>query len=279
MSKALVLYHGNCPDGFGSAWAAWLALGNDAEYRPVQYGEAPPDVMGRAVYVLDFSYPRATLLAMKESAASLLVLDHHKTAQTDLAGLDFCEFDMERSGATMTWDRLVSFGPENRRYFNEPEIVRLNAITREFVEYLTDRDLWRFALDRSREVSAAVWSYPRTFEIWTQLAQRIEFLKEEGVAILRYQRALVEQMCANAEVREIGGHRVPVVNATVCFSEVGEALCIKYPDAPFAAYYFDRPGVRQWGARSRGGFDVSEVAKALGGGGGHKAAAGWTEIR
>lgn len=34
----------------------------------------------------------------------------------------------------------------------------------------------------------------------------------------------------------------------------------------------------QWGTRSRGGFDVSEVAKALGGGG-HKAAAGWTEKR
>lgn len=279
MSKTLVLYHGNCPDGFGSAWAASLALGEkDVEYRPVQYGEAPPDVTGRKVYILDFSYPRATLLAMKEAAESLLVLDHHKTAQADLAGLDFCEFDMERSGATMTWDRLVSYGPEDQRYFVEPEIVRHNAVTRRFVEYLTDRDLWRFKLDRSREVSVAVWSYPRTFDSWTALAQRVDSLKEEGVAILRYQQALVEQMCVNAEWRFIGGHCVPVVNATVCFSEVGEALCLKNPEAPFAAYYFDRPGVRQWGARSRGGFDVSEVAKALGGGG-HKAAAGWTEKR
>src|SRR3990167_3596264 len=146
MSKSLVLYHGNCPDGFGSAWAAWLALGDSAEYVPVQYGEAPPDVAARKVYIVDFSYPRATLLAMNEAAESILVLDHHKTAQADLAGLDFCEFYMERSGATMTWDRLVSCGPEDRRWFNEPEIVRCNAVTRRFVEYLTDRDLWRFML-------------------------------------------------------------------------------------------------------------------------------------
>jgi uncharacterized protein len=269
--KALVLYHGNCPDGFGSAWAAWLALGNDAEYRPVQYGEAPPDVSGRTLYILDFSYPRAALLAMKESAASLLVLDHHKTAQADLAGLDFCEFDMERSGATMAWDH---FCKDNSGLW----FIDQNIITRRFVEYLTDRDLWRFRLDRSREVSVAVWSYPRTFETWTKLAQRIDELKDEGVAILRYQQALVQQICENAEVMKIGGHNVPVVNATVCFSEVGEALCIRNPGYPFAVYYFDRPGVRQWGARSRGGFDVSEVAKSLGGGG-HKAAAGWTEKR
>lgn len=68
-----------------------------------------------------------------------------------------------------------------------------------------------------------------------------------------------------------------MVNATACFSETGEALCIAYPDAPFGAYYMDRgDGIRQWGARSRNGFDVSAVAKQLGGGG-HPGAAGWTE--
>lgn len=27
MDKTYVLYHGNCWDGFGAAWAAWNALG------------------------------------------------------------------------------------------------------------------------------------------------------------------------------------------------------------------------------------------------------------
>ena len=29
-----VLYHKNCNDGFGAAWVAWQALGNQAKYIP-----------------------------------------------------------------------------------------------------------------------------------------------------------------------------------------------------------------------------------------------------
>jgi oligoribonuclease NrnB/cAMP/cGMP phosphodiesterase (DHH superfamily) len=263
-----VLYHDNCPDGFGAAWAAWLALGDDAEYRGVSYGQAPPvpeEVRERLVYVLDFSYPRQVLLDLKSEAGNLLVLDHHATAQESLAGLPFCEFDLNRSGATMAWDHFVQ-GIRHRH----------RGLTRKFSEYLTDRDLWRFELPMSREVSAAVWSYPRDFVVWTDLSNRIGSLKDEGRHILRFKEQLVEQMVAHAEMRDIGGYLVPVANATVAYSEVGEALCKKFPDAPFAAYYMDRPGgVRQWGARSRG-FDVSKVAKELGGGG-HPTAAGWIE--
>jgi len=69
----------------------------------------------------------------------------------------------------------------------------------------------------------------------------------------------------------------PVANATVFFSEVGEALLDMNPTAPFSAYYSDRgDGKRQWGLRSRPEFDCSVVAKAFGGGG-HKQAAGFIE--
>jgi uncharacterized protein len=273
--KALVLYHGNCADGFGAAWAAHLHFEDSAEYLPVNYGEQPPDVTGREVYMLDFSFPRAVLLSMKERAKSLLVLDHHATAEADLRGLDFCVFDMERSGATMAWDYFLKYGTD-QEYFNAPWFVSANAMGRDFVEYLTDRDLWRFALPDSREVSAAIWSYPMDFNVWTGLAMRVESLKDEGRHILRYMQQQTAVMAERAVMRDVGGYTVPVVNATMLLSEVGEALVKRFPDAPFGAYYFDRPGgIRQWGARSSG-FDVSVVAKALGGGG-HKQAAGWTE--
>lgn len=29
--KPIVIYHANCTDGFGAAFAAWLKLGNEAE--------------------------------------------------------------------------------------------------------------------------------------------------------------------------------------------------------------------------------------------------------
>lgn len=37
--KPLVLYHANCADGFGAAFAAWLKLGDEAEYVACSYGK------------------------------------------------------------------------------------------------------------------------------------------------------------------------------------------------------------------------------------------------
>ena len=58
---------------------------------------------------------------------------------------------------------------------------------------------------------------------------------------------------------------------------MGEAMLQRYPDAPFVgAYYEDADGVRRWSLRSRKSFDVSDVAKKLGGGG-HPQASGFRE--
>jgi len=84
-------------------------------------------------------------------------------------------------------------------------------------------------------------------------------------------------MIKRARMLEIGGVKVPVVNATCFFSDVGARLLELYPDAPFSAYYMDRgDGLRQCGLRSRPGVDVSEIAKNYGGGG-HAQAAGFQE--
>jgi hypothetical protein len=267
--KRLVLYHGGCYDGFTAAWAAWRKFGEDAEYRPVNYGHEPPaDWWDRDLYIVDFSYPRRALesRALDPShtlgVTALRVLDHHKTAEADLRGLSFCRFDMERSGATLAWEEFHA----------EPAPL--------IVRYVEDRDLWRFALDGSREVSAWMRSWPFTFEAWNEAHQRLETglrgVIAEGTTILRFQSQMVSVMCDHAWWQDIGGHRVPVANATVFYSEVGEELCKRHPDVPFAAYYTDRgeDGKRQWGLRSRGNFDVSAIAKQYGGGG-HKAAAGF----
>ena len=272
MNRPMVIYHANCYDGFTAAWVAWRKFGDHADYVPAHYGSPLPDVAWhRDLYILDFSYPRRVLegRALDAShtlgATTLRVLDHHKTAEADLAGLSFCTFDMERSGCGLAWD---FFFP------NQPRPA--------LVSYAEDRDLWRFALSGSREVSAWLRSYPFTFDAWNTAATQIDEapaqVQAQGSAILRFQAQAVDNMCANASMRDVGGQRVPVVNASVFFSEVGERLCEMYPEAPFGAYYFDRKdGQRQWGARSRPrGFDVSAIAKSLGGGG-HAAAAGWTE--
>lgn len=266
MPKTLVLYHGHCADGFGAAWAAWTALGDQATYEPVQYGAPLPDVAGYdTLYCLDFSYPRGTILQWQVEHERVLVLDHHKTAEAELAGLDGCTFDMDQSGAMLAWKH---FRPGEKA----PALI----------EYVQDRDLWRWALPHSREVSAALWSYPMTFGTWSQIALRLRqhplVFATEGEAILRYMGQQVALICDQARWDRIDGDDVPIVNATNLWSEIGEELLRRYPDAPYAAAYYDtKHGLRKWSLRSRGDFDVSVVAQ-LHGGGGHKSAAGYEEV-
>ena len=130
-----------------------------------------------------------------------------------------------------------------------------------------DRDLWRWKLPDSREVSAALDSYPKRFRVWDRLD--VETLAREGTGILRYIRTQVENLAGMAQEQELAGYRVPVVNTS---------LLERHPEAEFAATYWDRDGRRHWSLRSRadGDFDVSQVALKLGGGG-HPHAAGFTE--
>ena len=41
-NNTFILYHKNCPDGFGSALAAYSYFGNKAKYIPVNYHEPVP---------------------------------------------------------------------------------------------------------------------------------------------------------------------------------------------------------------------------------------------
>jgi len=266
-----VIYHANCIDGFTAAWCAWKVYDDSATYIPAQYGEPPPDVAGDDVLVLDFSYSRDVLLAMKASAKSLRVLDHHKTAEANLAGLNFCVFDMDRSGAGIAWDELKTGA--------RPPLV----------DYVEDRDLWRFALPESKAINAFVGSFDFDFATWCDLSDTLfDNLRRPsvlmcGAAILRKEHRYVQSMCREARFVEFVGHTVPVVNAPyVNTSELVGALA-EYPQGegvvPFAAGWFQRrDGKYQYSLRSRGDFDVAKLAETFGGGG-HKNAAGFTVER
>jgi uncharacterized protein len=260
-SPDLVAYHANCYDGFTAAWVVFREHPS-AQFVAAKYGDAPPECAdGSSVYVLDFSYPRNILMDWQRRC-DVRVLDHHKTAQEDLADLPGAMFDLSKSGAMLAWEH---FRPDTA----PPPLVR----------YVEDRDLWRFELEESRAISVWLRQYPFEFKAWetahTRLCEEFDTCVLEGRTIERFQAQQVEIMVTNAWWTELGEHHVPVTNATVFFSEVGEALCLKYPEAPFALYYLDRAdGKRQWGLRSRGQFDCSAVARQFGGGG-HTGAAGF----
>lgn len=274
MKPDLCIYHGGeCLDGFAAAWVIWRKFGADVQFHAGIYGKPPPDVTGLNVAIVDFSYKRAEMFALAKNAKSILVLDHHKTAQAELDGLSGpnlkVHFEMERCGAMLTW-----------RHFFPDEAAPL------FLAYIQDRDLWTKQLPGVEEFTSALRSYPMDFGVWNQIilesrraekARLPEPLISEGGAIQRYFRTLVESAKKHAHPRDIGGYVVPVVNASLFLaSEVCGELA---EGQPFAAMYAETSTGVIWSLRSRlDGIDVSEVAKKFGGGG-HKNAAGFTVPR
>jgi len=273
------IYHADCMDGFTAAWVVkWHFPG--AALVPARYGDLTPGteiIGGKDVLIVDFSYPRQGLEDMRgyAGANSIIVLDHHKTAQAALSDLPpptfpgqpgiYAIFDMEKSGARLAWE------------FCRPEHA---AATPTLVDYVEDRDLWRWELPSSRQLNAALGTYPQDFRTWTDLSTRLgkwqqrQALIGEGTAVIRSQEhQLTQVMKAALRTMTIGGHVVPVVNAPYFMaSELGNELS---QGVPFAATYFDAPDGRKFSLRSRpDGVDVAEIAK-LYGGGGHQHAAGF----
>lgn len=262
--KVLCIYHGGCDDGFGSAVIVKHALGPNVEFHAGAYGRPHPDVTDRAVLLVDFSYKRPVLEEMLKVCKVMTILDHHKTAQEDLKDIDSLKlglvFDMNRSGAGITWDHFMGTDPRPR-----------------FVQYLEDRDLWKKQLPSGDEFTIALRSYPQDFDVWNKFMfsdVECDNLIREGVNIQRYYRLRVEELKAHAYPARLGDRSCWITNAPYfAASEVAGELCEK-EGAEFGASYFEvTPGRFQYSLRSRGEFDVSKIAKKFGGGG-HKNAAG-----
>lgn len=252
-SPSLVLYHAECADGFGAAWALWRKF-PDAKFLPVKHGNPPPSGMNdQRVVIVDFSYTRETLEAMAKETNALLILDHHITAEKALAGLPYAYFDLKKSGAVLAWE-----------WAHEHPVPWL-------LDYIQDKDLWTWALPASREINAAIASHPFDFQLWNSFKQ--EDLEQEGQAILRYEHELVSKLAAQAVQVEFHGETVPSVQSAILTSQIGERLSA---DAPFCVIWHDRDGRRYFSMRSREeGTDVGSIAASFGGGG-HTHAAGFS---
>lgn len=261
-----VLWHHDA-DGFAAAFALWLIYNEQATYIPVQYGHPVPQLPPHTdeLFIVDFSYPREEC----ERLAGLFdvkIFDHHKTAEKELKGLPYARFNSEKSGCGMVWEH---FHPD------KPMPMLL--------QYVQDRDLWRFELENSTYVNLFIASLPFDFNIWGRFLNDKHFYGHAlfaGSAIFGFRDGQVQSAVKNARMMRFtieGGetYEVPVVNCSANISEVGHLLNEQYPAAPFSVSYCDRKDVRSWALRSRGEFDVSTVAKAMDGGG-HKNAAGFT---
>jgi uncharacterized protein len=121
------------------------------------------------------------MVALLERAQRVVVLDHHKTSMDEMDKIPAnpkldSDFDMERSGATVTWDWFHPCKP------------------RTIVRYAEDHDLWRFALPHSKEIRQWLCMWDYSIEQWDEAAEILEnpdsseAATQTGVALVKFQR-------------------------------------------------------------------------------------------
>jgi len=306
-----VLYHADCPDGFGSAYAAWLRFGASARYRAMHHGQPREmgEIAGHDVFILDFSFAPDVLEAMAALAGSVVQIDHHASARQPWAArlkkvADGREgfshpalpltviFDLGKSGVRLTWE-----------YFHPDCPVPL------VLRHVEDVDLWRFALPGSRPIARALRLLPDDFAAWDDLvrqadrpdAPRYGALLAEGEAIERFFQTEIERLAQGSlvmsarlrgepvDLLQAQRHGLPTlsdgdrawraidglaVNANALFaSELGNRLAER--SGSFGLVWeLGAGGEVEASLRAAGKVDVAAIAAGYGGGG-HPNAAGF----
>ena len=262
MSKnTVVIYHGNCDDGFGAAYAAWKFFGDNAEYIPGEYGltkEFPfdkIDIDGKDVIILDFSYDKKSMEDLQKRARYVRLIDHHKSAYDSLGDMSCCEFDMSHSGAYLAW-----------KNFHPKKPVPL------MIEYIQDRDLWTKKFEDTEFFTMGIRMYPMSFETWSKFedseGEDFKRLIETGKILRANMNVQMDTIIEKgATPIKIGGVIGTLINCPSIFvSDVGSLLSSKTDS--FAILWSEgKDGRISCGFRSADNFNVLPVATLLGGGG------------
>ncbi len=188
-----IVYHKCCPDGVSGLWCAHKYNKNEFEKISMNAGVDPIfETTDKDIIFIDVCPSINYLLVHTKIAKSITVIDHHKSAfdiyNKNNVILDEIEnlkmiFDMNRSGAQMAWDFFFE---------NKPRCW--------FIDYVGDRDLWKWELPNSKEISAS-FDFKNYFmeEDLEKLDLLSNFTNEEknqlistGLIINEYQQQLIE---------------------------------------------------------------------------------------
>ncbi|MCA9360671.1 hypothetical protein H6789_02535 [Candidatus Nomurabacteria bacterium] len=266
LKDIVVIYHAQCRDGFGSAYAAWKKFGDNASYLPRKnQAELPAGLENKEIYILDYSFCKEILEQLISKNKSVLVIDHHKSSEESVTSFPDNIFDLEHSGAVLSW-----------KYFHPESPVP------PLLEYIEDHDLWNMKLPHNREYNAALREYDSTFEVWDELVEKLkdaDFLQAHlntGRTIARFEDKLVEDLLQYKERVLFEGYEIWAMNVSRTYRSIlGSHLAeINEKDggAPLGIVYYRNLGKVHVSLRSKGEVDVGEIAKKYGGGG-HKHAA------
>lgn len=272
MADILVIYHkaGGCLDGFAAAWAVWdyyerlddqgdknLGIGQQMEFRAMDYGDTIPDLGGRVVYIVDLSFDPATLVEAAKDAVSVTLLDHHDSAykkwvrytdegpsqavRVELvmkeapdgnriekfeAGNVVAYFATKMSGAVLTW-----------RYLNiesMEDLILNDDRTPLLLQYCQDWDLHNLKLTGVKEVTAALYAKPWIRERdFANFGVKLESVQLEHIVVIEnHQRygvwGEINVLAANDVLNDLHAEGIVIYNYQVTMSHAMIARGVRY---------------------------------------------------
>lgn len=260
MKKIVILYHADCSDGLGAAWAAWKKFGAQASYIPVANQSPPPKgLVGKEVYTVDYAFPKEITKRLIKNNKRVTAIDHHVSNKSVVALTYKPLYALRHSGAMLTWEY---FHPKIR-----PPL---------YLKYIEDADLWKLKMPHAKEFVAVRPFFPKNIKSANAFVgkfERASFRKKffsDGKLLLEYQRILSYDILKNKELVKIYGKRALAVNSPIFTDELAALM---YKKEPVAIVWHDKKNSKKISLRSDGSVDVSKIAAKYGGGGHKRAAA------
>lgn len=261
----VVLYHAECTDGFGAAWAAWKHFGDKAEYVAVEHQSPLPEgLTDKEIYTLDFTYTEEIMRSLMETNRRVTAVDHHVSAKEVTLMTQDGVYDNDHSGAMLSW---MYFHPDTPPPF--------------LVKVIEDKDLHRFVIPETKDLIDWMELYDFSFDSFDRIAEQFDDSRglrealEQGKLLRAYHDKEVERLVANTAIEvRIEGLRAGAINTELYHSETATILAERYG---VGMAWRVRPHGTYVSLRSDGSVDVAELAGHYGGGG-HARSAGFMVV-
>ncbi len=259
--EKVFLYHADCFDGFGAAYAAWKKFKNKAKYIAVRHGENLPEgLAGNEVYTLDFCYKGENFEYLLKNT-DLTVIDHHVTAKNDVERAPNHSYALKNSGCVLTW----------KYFFPDKDVPEL-------LKFIEDKDLWAFKFKETDLIRERLETEKIDFKVWDSFMRKLQNKKtaksliKEGQLLVKSRDNNVKILLEKSYEVEFEGLKCRAINSPVFHSELGhEIVKMGYPVGIVWKYNGNKITVS---LRSDGKTDVSLLASKYNGGG-HRAASGF----
>jgi oligoribonuclease NrnB/cAMP/cGMP phosphodiesterase (DHH superfamily) len=275
----VVMFHYPCQDGLTSAWITnYYHKSNNKiiDLYPIKHGDNYDfsRLENKRLIICDYAPSIEILDELEKKCSEIKILDHHITAKESLHDKSYAIFDMNKSGAGLTWEY----------FFPDIEIPL-------FIKMVQDRDLWKWLISDSKDFTAGLFTlcdscdyydFDKIFMIFDNIftnQNMFNFCMSVGEVVNKAncQKAKAIAEAASKRIDKFMGKNVCIVNCSVEHaSEVGNILS-SMDSIDFAVMWTYKNPTESYNVslRSSDKVDVSKIAKAYGGGG-HPNAAGLT---